>query len=61
MEKRKEFSEGDTITCPQCGSEDLDYSKPPTLGRCQSCQLEFEVKTVLVWDEPEVPALSVHL
>ena len=51
MEKRKEYAEGETITCPKCDSDDLDYSDTPGKGKCQSCGLEFEVKTVAVWNE----------
>ena len=51
MEKRKEYAEGDIITCPKCESDDLDYSQAPHWGKCQSCGLEFEIKTVVIWKE----------
>jgi len=51
MEKRKEYAEGDIVTCPKCDSDDLDYSDAPGKGKCQSCGLEFEVKTVAIWNE----------
>ncbi len=51
MEKRKEYDEGDTIVCPKCDSDDVDYSEAPGGGKCQSCGLEFQVKTVLIWNE----------
>ena len=49
--KRKEYDEGDTIVCPKCDSDDVDYSEAPGWGKCQSCGLEFQVKTVLIWNE----------
>ena len=51
MEKQKEYAEGDIITCPKCDSDDVDYSEAPDRGKCQSCGLEFQVKTVLTWKE----------
>ena len=51
MEKRKEYDEGDTIVCPKCDGDDLDYGEAPGGGKCQSCGLEFQVKTVLIWNE----------
>jgi len=51
MEKRKEYTEGDIITCPKCDSEDVDYSEAPNWGKCQSCGIEFEIKTVVIWNE----------
>jgi transcription elongation factor Elf1 len=53
MEKRREYTEGDIITCPKCDSDDLDYSEAPTWGKCQSCGLRFEIKTVLIWNEAD--------
>jgi transcription elongation factor Elf1 len=51
MERRKEYAEDDIIVCPKCDSDDVDYSEAPGWGKCQSCGLEFEVKTVLIWNE----------
>ena len=51
MEKRKEYDEGDIIVCPKCDSDAVDYSRAPDRGKCQSCGLEFQVKTVLTWKE----------
>ena len=51
MEKRKEYDEDDIIVCPKCDSDDVDYSDVPSRGKCQSCGLEFQVKTVLIWNE----------
>ena len=28
MEKRKEYAEGEIITCPRCGGDDLDCEAP---------------------------------
>ena len=52
MEKRKEYDEGDIVVCPKCDSDDVDYSEAPGWGKCQSCGLEFQVKTALIWNEP---------
>ena len=51
MEKRKEYAEGDIMTCPKCGSDDVDYEEAPSRARCQSCGLEFEIRTVAIWNE----------
>ena len=51
MEKRKEYTEGDTITCPKCDSDDVDYEEAPDRAKCNSCGLEFTIKTVAVWEE----------
>ena len=51
MEKRKEYAEGETISCPKCGSDDLDCEEAPDCGKCNSCKLEFSLRTVLVWEE----------
>jgi len=50
-EKRKEYAEGDIVTCPRCDSDDVDYDEAPSRARCQSCGLEFEIRTVAVWNE----------
>jgi len=51
MEKRKEYEEDDIISCPRCGSDDLDYEQAPTTGKCNTCGLHFTIKKVLVWKE----------
>ena len=51
MEKRREYKEGDIIVCPKCGSDDVDYDEAPAHAKCQSCGLEFEIRTVAVWNE----------
>ena len=51
MEHRKEYAEGEAIFCPKCSSADVDYDDAPTHGKCNKCGLEFEVRTVLVWEE----------
>lgn len=49
--ERKEFSEGDEVTCPRCLGDDLDYAESPDVGKCYTCGLVFEVKTVVIWDK----------
>ena len=51
VEKRKEYAEGDIMTCPRCDSDDVDYDEAPNRARCQSCGLEFEIRTVTIWSE----------
>jgi hypothetical protein len=53
VEKRKEYTEGERVTCPTCNSDDMDYEQAPNYAKCNSCGTEFEVRTVLVWNEPE--------
>ena len=53
MEKRKEYAEGEIITCPKCGGDDLDCEAPDR-GKCLTCGLEFTVRQVAVWEEKEV-------
>jgi hypothetical protein len=50
-EKRKEYDEGDIISCPKCNGDDLDYEEAPGQGKCNSCGVEFQIKTVLIWKE----------
>ena len=50
-EKRKEYKEGDIMVCPKCGSDDVDYDEAPDNAKCQSCGLEFEIRTVAIWNE----------
>lgn len=51
MEKREEYGEGDVVVCPRCGSDNVDYEEAPVKAKCQSCRLEFELRTVAVWNE----------
>ncbi|MDD4986788.1 MAG: hypothetical protein PHQ43_13630 [Dehalococcoidales bacterium] len=51
MEKRKEYAEGDIITCPKCDSDDVDYEQAPDQAKCQNCGLKFTIRTVAVWNE----------
>lgn len=50
-EKRKEYAEGEPITCPKCQGDDMDYEEAPNYAKCNSCKTEFEIRTVLVWNE----------
>jgi len=50
-EKRKEYAEGEPITCPKCGGDDMDYEEAPNYAKCNSCGQEFEIRTLLVWVE----------
>lgn len=51
VEKRKEYAGGEIITCPKCDGIDLDYDEVPDHAKCNSCGLEFTIKTVLIWEE----------
>jgi len=51
MEKRKEYAEGEIITCPKCGGDDLDCADVPEKGRCLTCRLEFTIRQVAIWEE----------
>ena len=51
MEKRREYAEGEIITCPRCGGDDLDCEEAPDQGKCLTCGLEFTVRQVAVWEE----------
>ena len=50
MEKRKEYAEGEIISCPKCGSDDLDYEDAPDRAKCNSCELKFSIRQVVVWE-----------
>jgi ribosomal protein L37E len=50
MEKRKEYAKDEPITCPRCGSDDLECEAPDK-GRCLTCGLEFVIRQVAVWNE----------
>ena len=51
MEKRKEYADGEIITCPRCGADDLDCEEAPDRGKCLTCGLEFTIRQVAVWEE----------
>ena len=51
IEKRKEYADGEIITCPRCGSDDLDCEDAPDQGKCLACGLEFAIRQVAVWEE----------
>ncbi len=51
MEKRKEYAEGETIFCPKCGGDDLDYDDAPEHAKCNTCGLKFSLRQVAVWEE----------
>jgi DNA-directed RNA polymerase subunit RPC12/RpoP len=51
MEKRKEYAEGETITCPRCGGDDLECEESPDQGKCFTCGPEFTIRQVAVWKE----------
>ena len=51
MEKRKEYAKGGIITCPRCDGDDLDCEEAPDRGKCQTCELEFTIRQVAVWEE----------
>jgi len=51
MEKRKEYSEGEIITCPRCGGDNLDCEEAPDRAKCLTCGLEFTIRQVAVWEE----------
>ena len=50
MEKRKEYAEGEIIFCPKCGGDDLDIDSPEH-AKCNSCEIEFSLRQVVVWEE----------
>jgi len=51
MEKRKEYAEGEIITCPRCSGDGLDCEEAPDKAKCLTCGLEFAIRQVAVWDE----------
>jgi transcription elongation factor Elf1 len=51
MEKRKEYAEGDIMDCPRCGGVDVDYEEAPDHAKCNTCGLEFTIRTVAIWEE----------
>jgi len=48
---RKELEEGDIVSCPACGSDDIDCDDMPSAGKCNSCGQKLATKTVLIWYE----------
>ena len=54
MEKRHEYADGETITCPECGSDDLEPIDPsyitPDKGKCNACGLEFNIRQVAIYE-----------
>jgi transcription elongation factor Elf1 len=59
MEKRKEYAEGEIITCPKCGGDDLDYEEAPDKAKCLTCGLEFTIRQVAVWEEMDKDTIFV--
>jgi len=51
VEQRKEYAEGEIISCPKCGSDDLEYLEVPDKAKCNTCGLEFTIRQVAVWEE----------
>ena len=51
MEKRKEYAEGEIITCPRCDGVDLDYEDAPDLAKCNTCGLKFALRQIAIWEE----------
>jgi len=55
VEKRHEYADGEIITCPKCGSDDLEPFEPssvtPDRVKCNSCGLIFTIRQVAVWEE----------
>jgi len=51
VENRHEYADGEIISCPKCGSDDLDCEEAPDRGKCNSCGLEFTIRQVAVWEE----------
>ena len=50
MEHRREYERGEIVNCPKCDSDDLDCDSPEK-AKCNQCGVEFELRTVAVWDE----------
>jgi len=51
MEKRKEYAEGEIITCPRCSGDGLDCEEVPDKAKCLTCGLEFAIRQVAVCEE----------
>jgi len=51
VENRKEYDENEPKTCPKCDSADLNRDDAPDLVICESCGLQFRIKTGAIWNE----------
>ncbi|MBN1692220.1 MAG: hypothetical protein JW845_01525 [Dehalococcoidales bacterium] len=51
VEKRKEYAEGEIVTCPKCGGDDIECEEAPYRNKCLTCGLEFAIRVVAVWEE----------
>jgi len=55
--KRLEYAEGEEdIYCPKCEGINLELLDDGTICprfRCKDCKLEFTIRLVAVWEEPE--------
>jgi hypothetical protein len=51
VEKRKEYAEGEPISCPKCGGDDLDYEEAPDTAKCNTYGQLFSIRQVIIWEE----------
>jgi hypothetical protein len=52
LEKRKEYAEGEVVTCPKCGSDILNIEAiEPYEGECLNCGCHFTIRQVAIWQE----------
>ncbi|GAH73116.1 unnamed protein product [marine sediment metagenome] len=51
MEYRKEYNDDEPITCPKCGSDDVDFDDAPLECGCNECGTKFQLITSAVWEE----------
>lgn len=51
MEHRREYDPGETVCCPKCSGDNLDCDEAPDRANCLDCGIEFQLKTVAVWEE----------
>jgi hypothetical protein len=51
VEKRKEYAEGEIVTCPKCCGDDIECEEAPYRNKCLTCGLEFAIRIVAVWEE----------
>ena len=42
--KKQEYNDGDTITCPNCGEETLEYNKKEDIWRCSLSNCRYAEK-----------------
>jgi uncharacterized protein (DUF983 family) len=49
MEHRKELEPGEIVTCPECGSDDLNLDGLPDQVVCNKCGQEMQLERLLVW------------